>query len=138
MAKQIAKQVEATTAPFQYALSTRAGCECVAHILQSITDEDPDATVVSIDGVGAYDLISRKAMLEGLLRMEGGDKILPCEILLGGFQRQFLPPICGRTNCRAPPSISHEGEKGASKATHSCRCCSHWRNTVGLWRFRSG
>ena len=38
---------------------------------------DSRATVVSIDGVGAYDLISRNAMLEGLLRMEQGDQILP-------------------------------------------------------------
>ena len=49
----------------------------MAHILQSVTDEDPQATIVSIDGVGAFDLISRRAMLEGLLGMEGGDKILP-------------------------------------------------------------
>ena len=35
------------------------------------------ATVISIDGVGAYDLISCSAMLEGLLRMEDGDQILP-------------------------------------------------------------
>ena len=90
MAKQIAKQVEATTAPFQYALSTRAGCECVAHILQSITDEDLDATVVSIDGVGAYDLISRNAMLEGLLRMEGGDKILPFVRCFYGSSSTYL------------------------------------------------
>ena len=77
MAKQVSKQVEAATAPFQYALSTKAGCECVAHILQCVTDEDPEATVISIDGVGAYDLISRNAMLEGLLKMENGDQILP-------------------------------------------------------------
>ena len=32
---------------------------------------------MSIDGVGAYDLISRNAMLEGLFRLEGGDQILP-------------------------------------------------------------
>ena len=66
IAKQIAKQVEAATAPFQYALSTKAGCECVAHMLQSLTDLNPEVTVTSIDGVGAYDLISRSAMLEGL------------------------------------------------------------------------
>ena len=47
MAKQVSKQVEAATAPFQYALSTKAGCECVAHILQCVTDEDPEATVIS-------------------------------------------------------------------------------------------
>ena len=83
MAKQIAKKVETATAPFQYALKTKAGCECVAHVLQTLTDTDPEATVLSIDGVGAYDLISRNAMLEGLLRMEGGDQILPlCEMFL--------------------------------------------------------
>ena len=63
--KQIAKKVEAMTAPFQYVLST--GCECVAHILQSMTDLDLDTTITSIDGVGAYDLTPRTAMLEGLL-----------------------------------------------------------------------
>ena len=50
MAKQVAKQAEKATAPFQYALSTKAGCECIAHIVQSLTDVDSNATVVSIDG----------------------------------------------------------------------------------------
>ena len=52
MAKQMAARVEAATAPFQYALTTKAGCESVAHILQSMTDQDERATIVSIDGVG--------------------------------------------------------------------------------------
>ena len=77
MAKQVAKQAEKATAPFQYALSTKTGCECIAHIVQSLTDVDSNATIVSIDGVGAYDLISRNSMLRGLLRMENGDQILP-------------------------------------------------------------
>ena len=76
LAKQISKKVEEATAPFEYTLSTKAGCECVAHILQSLTDLSPEVTFTSIDG-GAYDLISRNAMLEGLFRMEGGDQILP-------------------------------------------------------------
>ena len=37
MAQQIA---DAGTAPFQYALKTKGGCECVAHILQAVTDSD--------------------------------------------------------------------------------------------------
>ena len=74
---QITKKVEAMTAPFQYALSTKAGCECVAHILQSMTDLDPDTTITSIERVGAYGLFSRNAMLEGLLQMDGGDQIIP-------------------------------------------------------------
>ena len=32
---------------------------------------------MSIDGVGAYDLMSLNAMFEGLLQMEGGDQFLP-------------------------------------------------------------
>ena len=82
LAKQISKKVEEATAPFQYALSTKAGCECVAHILQSLTDLSPDVTITSIDGVGAHDLISRNAMLEGLLRMEGGSDPPLCAYVL--------------------------------------------------------
>ena len=77
MAKQMAKKAEKATAPFQYALSTKAGWECIAHILQALTDLDANTTVVTIDGVGAYDLISRNAMMEGILKMEDGDRILP-------------------------------------------------------------
>ena len=77
MAKQIAKKVEQATSPFQYALSAKAGSECVAHVVLTLTDVHPNATVVSIDGVGAYDLISRNSMLRGLRRMEDGDQVLP-------------------------------------------------------------
>ena len=73
---QIRVQVERATAPFQYALSTK-GCECIAHIVQSLTDVYSNATIVSINEVGAYDLISRNAMLRGLLGMENGDQVLP-------------------------------------------------------------
>ena len=51
--------------------------ECVAHVIQTLTDLDPAATVLSVDGVGAFDLISRASMLEGLRAMEGGDAVLP-------------------------------------------------------------
>ena len=69
----ISKRVEAATTPFQHALKTKTRCENVAGILQTLTDLDPEATVMSFDGVGAHDLISHNATLEGLLRMEGGD-----------------------------------------------------------------
>ena len=41
IAKQIARQAEEATAPHQYALNTKAGCECV-------TDLDPEATIVCL------------------------------------------------------------------------------------------
>ena len=49
-AKQISKKVEVATAPFQYALKTKAVCECGAHVVQTLTDKDSEATVMSRDG----------------------------------------------------------------------------------------
>ena len=81
-AQQVATNVEQATAPFQYALSTRAGCECVSHVVQALCEANPNTTIVSVDGVSAYDTISREAMMQGLLDMEGGETVLP-------FVRQF-------------------------------------------------
>ena len=73
----MAASVEAATAHSNTLLTTKAGCESVAHILQSLTDQDDRATIVSIDGVGAYDQNSRNAMLEGLPTVPEGDRLLP-------------------------------------------------------------
>ena len=77
MAQQLGTVVESATAPYQYALRTRAGCECIAHALQGLCDVDPNATIISIDGIGAFDQISRAAMLEGLMNVEGGGQAIP-------------------------------------------------------------
>ena len=61
MARQLSEAVKAATAPSLYALSTPAGCECVAHALQSMCEADPQTTILSIDGIGAFDLVSRTA-----------------------------------------------------------------------------
>ena len=53
-ARQFMKEFESECAPFQYALSTRAGTACVGHFLRAATDADPRATILSVDGVGAY------------------------------------------------------------------------------------
>ena len=81
-AQQLRAAVEETTAPFQYALSTTYGWECVAHAVQALTEADMSNTILSVDGVGAFDLVSRGAMMSGLPRMEGGGAVLP-------FVRQF-------------------------------------------------
>ena len=77
IAQQLGKVVEAATAPFQCALSTRAGCECVAHTLQTLCEINPETTVVSVDGISAYDVVSRRAMFEGLRSVHGGAETLP-------------------------------------------------------------
>ena len=82
VAQQVATNVEQATAPFQYTLSTRAGCECVSRVVQALCEANPNTTIVSVDGVSAYDTKSREAMMQGLLDMEGGETVLP-------FVRQF-------------------------------------------------
>ena len=77
IAQQLGLAIERATSPFQYALSTRAGTECIAHAIQVLTDVDPSTTLLSIDGIGAFDLVSRQAMLQGLLFVAGGDSALP-------------------------------------------------------------
>ena len=47
-------------------------------------------TIVSIDGVGAYDSISRKAMLEALVSMPGGSAVLPFVRLFHGQPSRYL------------------------------------------------
>ena len=59
-------------------------------MLQTLTDQDPNATILSVDGVGAFDLVSRNAMLQGLLGMEDGDRLLPFVRLLYGDPSTFL------------------------------------------------
>ena len=90
MATQCSTSAEVATAPFQYALQTRAGCECVSHVLQTLTDLDPNATIWSAGGVGAFDLISRNSVLAGLLQMEGGDRMLPFAMLFYSDPSVFL------------------------------------------------
>ena len=55
-----------------------------------MTDLDPDTTITSIDGVGACDLISRNAMFEGLLQMDGGDQIIPFVRMFFGGPSTYL------------------------------------------------
>ena len=55
----------------------------MAHVLQVLTEMDPQT---SIDGVGAHDSISRKAMLEALMA------------ITSDFSTANLPGICGKMN----------------------------------------
>ena len=67
------------------------GCECIAHTIQAMTDANPRCTVLSVDGIGEYDTISRRAMLSGLVRhMEGGDSFLPFVLQFYGSPSSYL------------------------------------------------
>ena len=51
---------------FQYVLTIRCRCECIVHAVQVLIDADLESSVLSIDGIGAFDLISRASMLTAL------------------------------------------------------------------------
>ena len=59
LALQFASAFEAATHLHDHALSTRVGSEAVVRSLQAACDGDPSLAVLSVDGVGAFDLISR-------------------------------------------------------------------------------
>ena len=98
LAQEMGHHIEAATSPFQHALTTRCGCECIAHAVQALTDADPELAVLSIDGIGAFDLISRVSMLTALKDAPGCDRALP-------FVRQFYG---------SPSSFLWEDEDGTN------------------------
>ena len=107
IAQHFSPAVQDATSPFQYALATKAGGECVAHAIQSLTDLDCRATVLTIDGISAYDLISRAAMLDGLSNVKGGEAMLP-------FVLQFYsqPSEYHWTDDYGETHVIHQGEGG--------------------------
>ena len=62
----------------------------MAHVVQALTEANPDGTVLSIDGVSAFDMVSRRAMLAVLRRVPGGDQILPFVRLFYGSQSRYF------------------------------------------------
>ena len=56
---------------------TRAGTDCVGHAVRAMTDLNPRTTVLSIDGVGAYDHVFRSSMLSKLYEVESLRGLLP-------------------------------------------------------------
>ena len=77
----------------QHRISThfrREQAQNALHALKLLTEENPRATVLSIDGNGAFDFISRKSMLETLMRVEGGPAIMPFVRVFYGQPSSYL------------------------------------------------
>ena len=45
------------------------GTDCVGHAIRAMTDLNSRATVLSVDGIGAYDHVLRSSMLGKLLEV---------------------------------------------------------------------
>ena len=77
IAQHFGQTIHTACSPYQFALSTRAGTEAVVHALTATTQLSPTQTILSVDGVGAYDTISRASMLRGLHTTAGANACLP-------------------------------------------------------------
>ena len=101
IAQQVSEDVQKATKPFQFALSTRAGCECVSHVLQTLLEMDENTTLLSMDGV-------QKAMMEGLLQRGQASSVRSPPTVPHPFS-------CGRTRWGLSTSSQGEGENKATR-----------------------
>ena len=77
IAQHFSQHFHAACSPHQYALSTRAGTGAIVHALTTATQSNPSNTILSIDGVGAYDTISRRSMLQALAAVPEANQAVP-------------------------------------------------------------
>lgn len=68
LARQCTEQVRDAISPYQFGVGVRSGCEVVIHSLQVLLDSNPNLCLLSIDGIGAFDYISRQSMLSKLIQ----------------------------------------------------------------------
>ena len=72
--------------------------DCVGHLLRAATDANPRATILSVDGVGAYDHVLRPAMLERLLHIPKARGMLPFVRLSNGSPSSYSWEDDGRSS----------------------------------------
>ena len=84
LAQMFATNIHAACSPHQFALSTRAGTGAIIHALNTATQHNTATTVLSIDGVGAYDTISRTSMLHGLFNTPAANQCLRVLVVCHG------------------------------------------------------
>ena len=89
-----------------------------------MTEADPSATVLSVDGISAFDSISREAMLQGLCRAEGGESA-------SLFVRVSRRSTCGSE--RVARCTTSTKVKAADRETHLCHSSSLLDSTQ-LWK----
>ena len=99
LAQTYAPQIHTACKPHQFALSTRAGTEAIVHALTAAAESNPTHTILSVDGIGAYDTLSRASTApstyiwhdsagqpHSIVQAEGGeqgDPLMPALFSLG-------------------------------------------------------
>ena len=90
LAQQLSTEFQRACAPFQFALSTKAGAEALVRVVRAATESDAQTTILSVDGVGAYDHISRQSMLSALASRPDLAGVLPFASMFYGSPSTYL------------------------------------------------
>ena len=101
LAQQFSAAFDAACRAFKFALGARAGMEAAACAVRALCEKDPRATVVSIDGVGAYDHFHRASVLRFLA---------PYSPSLRGEQRVAVVRCCGTARDIAQAEGGEQGD----------------------------
>ena len=89
LAQQFAQEFDQACSPYQFALSTRAGTDCVGHALREISNQFPDHVIASLDGISAYDHADRAQMLEALSALPNASSLLPFVAMFYGHTSEY-------------------------------------------------
>ena len=90
VARQFADELQSATAPFQFALQTRAGTDALGHALRTISELFPESVITSIDGIGAFDHVQRAAMFRELLEVPALHALVPLVRMFYARTSRFL------------------------------------------------
>ena len=90
LARQYQTRLREAVAPANFGLADRSGTDSLVHMVRALTELDPQCTLISIDGVGAYDHVSRTRMLTELWRQEGLRDLVPFVRMWLGRQSTFV------------------------------------------------
>eukprot|EP00973_Karenia_brevis_P046951 6514131-Karenia_brevis.AAC.1 len=90
MAQSHARDFATATAPAQVALGTRAGIDLALLVARFALESNDDLVLLSVDGIGAYDHMSRRAMLTRLDQLAEARSLLPFLLQFYGQRSTYL------------------------------------------------
>jgi len=90
VAKQKQGDLREAVFPFNFGLSDRSGTDAAVHYIQYLTDRFPDQVVMSVDGIGAFDHISRARIFEQLMARPSLRDLVPFVRMWYSTQSRFV------------------------------------------------
>ena len=126
--------VQAATAPCLCSIYTKSGCGSVAHALRGFTELNSRATVMSIEGISACDLISREAMLQALADAEGGSQALPFVSMFYGAPSEYLlEDSAGSAHHQTGGKAASSNDAIVVFPGPTLRCCTREKSCWHSW-----